>query len=79
MTVTNQETAPTVVNSQPALIHLFDSIADLPVDPRPLYFDLEGIKLGHLGSLSLISLHVAPQSKTYIIDVHLYVVKPSRR
>jgi exonuclease 3'-5' domain-containing protein 1 len=71
MTATKQDTAPTVVDSQPALIHLLDSILDLPVEPPSLYFDLEGIRLGRLGSISLISLHVAPQSKTYIVDVNL--------
>ncbi|KAK5046728.1 hypothetical protein LTR84_007489 [Exophiala bonariae] len=71
MTATKQDTAPTVVDSQPALIHLLDSILELPVEPPSLYFDLEGIRLGRLGSISLVSLHVAPHSKTYIVDVNL--------
>lgn len=71
MAVRKPTTVPTVVDSATALICLLDSIANLPVDHPPLYFDLEGVKLGRLGSISLISLYVAPQFKSYVIDVHL--------
>lgn len=49
---------------------LLDSISLLAIDPPSLYIDLEGIALGRHGSLSIISLHIAPSNKTYLIDVH---------
>jgi exonuclease 3'-5' domain-containing protein 1 len=58
------------ISSTTSLILLLDSLVNLPVDPPSLYFDLEGARLGRLGSLSLLVLYVAPQRTTYIIDVH---------
>jgi exonuclease 3'-5' domain-containing protein 1 len=60
-----------LVNSTSTLICLLDSLADLTTDPPSLYIDLEGIKLSRSGSVSLIGLYVAPQSKSYIVDVHI--------
>src|SRR6266480_7382204 len=60
-----------VVDSTPGLLLLLDAIISLPVDPPSLYFDLEGIRLGRLGSISLVLLYVTPQFTTYIIDVHI--------
>lgn len=65
------QTHATLVDSTSALLSLLDSLIDLPIDPPSLYLDLEGIKLGRHGSISLIGLHVAPQSKSYGIDVHV--------
>ncbi|KAF1996939.1 hypothetical protein P154DRAFT_579422 [Amniculicola lignicola CBS 123094] len=60
-----------VVDTIPALSSLISSLNHLPTDPPSLFFDIEGIKLGRHGSISLMSLYVAPQSTTYIIDVHI--------
>ena len=60
MPATKPAPVPIVVDSVTTLIGLLDSPADLPID-----------SLGRLGSISLIPLYVAPQIKTYVIDVHL--------
>jgi exonuclease 3'-5' domain-containing protein 1 len=60
-----------IVNTLPSLISLLDSLEGLPHDPPSLYFDLEGIKLGRLGSVSLLSLHVPPKNTTYVVDVFI--------
>ena len=49
---------------------LLDSIANLPVNPPSLYIDLKGIDLGRHGSIAILSLHIAPTQKTYLIDIH---------
>lgn len=59
-----------VVDAKAVLSSLLDTLKDLPTDPPSLFIDIEGVKLGRHGSISLISLYVAPQSTTYIIDVH---------
>lgn len=61
----------TVVSTIRELFVLLDHLSSLPVDPPSLYFDLEGIRLGRLGSISLVLLYVGPQLMTYIIDVHI--------
>lgn len=60
-----------VVDAIHALLPLLDTLNHLPTDPPSLFFDIEGVKLGRHGSMSLVSLYVAPQSTTYIIDVHI--------
>jgi exonuclease 3'-5' domain-containing protein 1 len=60
-----------VVDAIPALSSLLYSLRHLPTDPPSLFFDIEGVNLGRHGSMSLVSLYVAPQSTTYIIDVHI--------
>ncbi|CAI7597102.1 unnamed protein product [Penicillium pancosmium] len=60
-----------VISDACELLPLLDSLIGLPVDPPSLYFDLEGVNLGRAGSISLLLLHVAPRSTTYIIDVHV--------
>lgn len=60
-----------IVDSVPTLISLLDSLTNLPVDPPSLYIDLEGIKLGRHGSLSIMSLYIAPANDIYLIDVHV--------
>ncbi|KAI7975485.1 hypothetical protein EIK77_003326 [Talaromyces pinophilus] len=64
------QTGTTLISSTSSLLLLLDTLVNLPVDPPSLYFDLEGTRLGRLGSLSLLVLHVAPRLTTYIIDVH---------
>ena len=60
-----------VVDCETALRSLLDDISSLPIDPPSLYIDLEGIKLGRHGSISIISLFVRPIRKTYLIDIYL--------
>ena len=60
----------TVVDSATTLLSLLDSLIGLAVDPPSLYLDLEGIKLGRHGSISIISLYIPPIKKIYLIDIH---------
>jgi exonuclease 3'-5' domain-containing protein 1 len=71
MSTATPQTGMTVVSSIQKLLLLLDNLSSLPVDPPSLYFDLEGIRLGRLGSISLVLLYVRPQLMTYIIDVHI--------
>ncbi|KAI9689715.1 MAG: hypothetical protein M1822_009596 [Bathelium mastoideum] len=57
MSTTWLQPSRSVIDSLSALSRLLDFLTDLPIDPPPLYFDLEGIKLGRLGSISFVSLH----------------------
>lgn len=70
MSTETPQTGTTPISSTSSLLLLLDTLVNLPVDPPSLYFDLEGSRLGRLGSLSLLVLYVAPQLTTYIIDVH---------
>ena len=61
----------TVVDSATTLTSLLDNLISLPgANPPSLYLDLEGVKLGRHGSISIISLFVAPIKKVYLIDIH---------
>ena len=51
---------------------LLDSIISLPVNPPSLYLGLEEIGQDHDGSHSILSLHIAPNKKTYLIDIHSF-------
>lgn len=61
----------TIVDCDPALSDMIDTIADLPVSPPSIYVDLEGIKLSREGTVSILKLYVLPMDYTYLIDVHL--------
>lgn len=64
--------ADTILISSNEEVHLLlDSFFGLPIDRPSMFFDLEGVRLGWLGSVSLITLYVAPLSTTYIIYVHV--------
>ena len=71
MATATPQTGTTVISSARELLLLLDTLIGLPVDPPSLYFDLEGIRLGRFGSVSLGLLYVTPQLMTYIIDVHI--------
>lgn len=71
MSTATPQTGTTVVSSTHELLLLLDKLISLPVDPPSLYFDLEGIRLGRLGSISLVLLYVTPELMTYIIDIHI--------
>ncbi|KAF2007396.1 hypothetical protein P154DRAFT_541565 [Amniculicola lignicola CBS 123094] len=60
-----------VVDTLPMLSILLSSLRHLPTDPPSLFFDIEGVNLGRHGSILFMSLYVAPQSTTYIIDVYI--------
>jgi hypothetical protein len=59
-----------VVDSATTLLSLLDNFINLTIDPPSLYFDLEGVRLGRHGSISIISLYIAPIKKIYLIDIH---------
>lgn len=59
-----------VVDSVPGLLSLLDNFSNISAKPPSLYLDLEGIHLGRHGSISIISLYIAPMKKIYLIDVH---------
>ncbi|KFY70464.1 hypothetical protein V498_10343 [Pseudogymnoascus sp. VKM F-4517 (FW-2822)] len=60
----------TFVDSVEGLLLLLDSIVNLATEPPSLYIDLEGIALGRRGSISILSLHIAPTKETYLIDIY---------
>jgi exonuclease 3'-5' domain-containing protein 1 len=60
-----------IVDSATTIVTLLDNLFNLPIDPPSLYFDLEGVKLGRHGSISIISLYIAPIKRVYLIDIHL--------
>lgn len=70
MSIVSAQTDIIVVDSATTLISLLDNIIGLAVDPPSLYIDLEGVKLGRYGSISIISLYIAPTKKIYLIDIH---------
>ena len=59
-----------VVDSAITLVSLLDNLINLAVSPPSLYFDLEGVKLGRHGSISIISLYITPIKTIYLIDIH---------
>jgi hypothetical protein len=70
MSIVSAQTDIVVVDSSTTLLSLLDNIIGLAVDPPSLYLDLEGVKLGRHGSISIISLYIAPTKKIYLIDIH---------
>jgi exonuclease 3'-5' domain-containing protein 1 len=46
-------------------------LANLPTSPLSLYIDLEGVKLGRRGSISILSLYLATTKKVYLVDIHI--------
>ncbi|TVY40927.1 hypothetical protein LSUB1_G002743 [Lachnellula subtilissima] len=59
-----------IVNTIPVLTSLLEGLSKLPLKPASLYVDLEGVNLGRLGPVSILSLYVLPQKVTYLIDIH---------
>ena len=60
-----------VIDTDAALREFLDQIDDCPIVPPSLYFDLEGIRLGRTGSISIISVYVQPLNKVYLVDVFI--------
>jgi exonuclease 3'-5' domain-containing protein 1 len=70
MSTTSAQSNVTFIDTEASLLPLLDCITNLGVDPPSLYIDLEGIALGRHGSISILSLYIAPTKKTYLIDIH---------
>ncbi|KAJ9661322.1 hypothetical protein H2198_002065 [Neophaeococcomyces mojaviensis] len=60
-----------VIDTAAALLILLNGISNLPTKPPSLYLDLKGIRLGRNGSISILTLHVRPTQKNYLIDIHI--------
>lgn len=70
MSIVSAQTDITVVDSATTLLSLLDNLISLAVDPPSRYLDLEGVKLGRRGSISIFSLYVLPRKQIYLIDIH---------
>lgn len=70
MSVILAQTDVIVVDSTTNLLSLLDNLTSIAVGSPLLYLDLNGVKLGRHGSISIISLHIATMKKLYLIDIH---------
>jgi exonuclease 3'-5' domain-containing protein 1 len=70
MSTTSAQSDLIFIDLEADLLPLLDSITNLAFNPPSLYIDLEGVDLGRHGSISILSLHIAPTQKTYLIDIH---------
>jgi exonuclease 3'-5' domain-containing protein 1 len=70
MSALTNETCIKVVDTQLSLRSLLDDVTSLPTSPPSLFLDFEGDNLGRHGSISIISLFVAPRNAVYLVDVH---------
>ncbi|QGA21827.1 hypothetical protein EYB26_009538 [Talaromyces marneffei] len=61
----------TVVDTDSALQEFLTGIENCKVKdvPPSLYFDLEGVRLGRNGTISIISVFIQPLNQVYLIDV----------
>ena len=64
MSIVSAQTDIIVVDSATTLLSLLDNLISLVVDPPSLYLDLEGVKLGRRGSISIISLYVSLETRS---------------
>ncbi|PLN76858.1 ribonuclease H-like domain-containing protein [Aspergillus taichungensis] len=58
------------VDSLSTLQELLDTLKSIPDSSPPLSIDLEGIKLGRNGSISILSLYAVHKGIIYLVDVH---------
>lgn len=66
------DTLPTgLVDTCTAVADLIDALVSLPTSPPSLYLDLEGVYLSRHGSVSILQIHVSPNNRTYLIDIHV--------
>lgn len=70
MSAISTESELVFVDSEASLQPLLDNIAELAIDPPSLYLNLEGATVGRHGSISILSLYIAPDKTTYLIDIH---------
>lgn len=59
-----------VIDSVSPLQSVIDEVVQLPTSVPSLFIDLEGIQLGRHGSISIMSLYLAPKKRVYLIDIH---------
>ncbi|KAJ5584576.1 uncharacterized protein N7459_004376 [Penicillium hispanicum] len=59
-----------IVDSKEKVRSVLDEIVGFPTKPPSLYLDLEGINLSRHGSLSILTVFVAPTKTAYLVDVH---------
>ncbi|KAL8705587.1 MAG: hypothetical protein Q9201_001328 [Fulgogasparrea decipioides] len=59
------------IDSSDLVRNLIDTIVNLPTSPPSLYLDLEGVKLGRQGSISILQIFAVPADCVYLIDVHI--------
>jgi len=58
-----------IVDSEIALLTLLDGLTNLPVKPPSLFIDFIGTKLGRQGTLSILTIYVAPTKETHLVDI----------
>ncbi|KAJ6437093.1 zinc-regulated transporter 2 [Purpureocillium lavendulum] len=59
-----------LVDTVEAIAELVGLLEGLPTEPPSLYFDLEGVNLSRVGTVSILQLHILPSKQTYLIDIH---------
>ncbi|KAJ8060058.1 hypothetical protein OCU04_011667 [Sclerotinia nivalis] len=64
--------AISLTDTPEAIIKLVDLLArsDFPTAPPSVYIDLEGIKIGRNGSISILQVYVLPTKESFLVDVH---------
>jgi exonuclease 3'-5' domain-containing protein 1 len=68
----HDESLPTgLVDTCTAVADLIDAMVKLPTSPPSLYIDLEGVYLSRHGSVSILQVHVSPDNRRYLIDIHI--------
>jgi exonuclease 3'-5' domain-containing protein 1 len=58
-----------LIDTVEAIPVLIDNLMGVPTTPPSLYIDLEGVNLCREGSISIVQIYIAPQKKTYLIDI----------
>jgi exonuclease 3'-5' domain-containing protein 1 len=59
-----------LIDSAEAMSTVIANLINLPTKPPSLYIDLEGVNLSRQGTISILQIHIAPQNKFYLIDIH---------
>ena len=59
----------TIVDSEPSVVALIDSLGRLPIQPPSMYLDIEGVNLSRHGSISIIQIFVSPIIHVFLVDV----------
>jgi exonuclease 3'-5' domain-containing protein 1 len=70
LTQTSLGEAYELVDTVEGITAVIKNLIDLPRSPPSLYLDLEGVNLSRQGSISSLQIHVAPQKRTYLVDIH---------
>jgi exonuclease 3'-5' domain-containing protein 1 len=59
----------TVVETDSVIEEFLTLVESCTVVPPSLYFDLDGVRLGRTGTISIISVFVRQPNQIYLIDV----------